>query len=273
MKILITGHKGFIGQNLTFYLQDNFELSGYEWQDDFLPEVEGFDWVIHLGAISATTETDVDKVMLQNYEFSKWLYHQCNTKGVNFQYASSASVYGTNTDFNEDAPKQPQSPYAYSKYLFDRWVWQQQKHNIVVQGLRYFNVFGPFEDHKIDMMSPVSKFIKQAKETGTITLFENSNNYKRDFVSVKDICEIHLQLLSNKKPGLFNAGTGKTTSFQTVAEVIAKKYNAKITYVAMPNKLKGQYQEYTCADIKKLSTVTSGIKFETVEEHINERTD
>ena len=269
MKILITGHKGFIGQNLTFYLQDHYELSGYEWQPDFLPEVEGFDWVIHLGAISATTEKDVDKVMLQNYEFSKWLYHQCNTEGVNFQYASSASVYGTNLDFSEDAPKQPQSPYAYSKYLFDRWVWHQHQHNITVQGLRYFNVFGPFEDHKDDMMSPVSKFTKQAKETGTITLFENSDNYKRDFISVTDICEIHLQLLKNKKLGLFNAGTGVATSFQKVAEVIAKKYNAKINYIPMPAKLKDQYQEYTCADISKLSTVTSGINFETVEEYIN----
>ena len=136
-------------------------------------------------------------------------------------------------------------------------------------GLRYFNVFGPFEDHKNDMMSPVSKFTTQATETGTITLFENSDKYKRDFISVNDICKIHLQLLNNKKSGLFNTGTGKATSFQTVAEAIAKKYNAEINYIAMPNKLKGQYQEYTCADIKKLSTVTSGIEFETVEEYIN----
>jgi len=270
MKILITGHKGFIGQNLTFYLQHEHELFGYEWQEEHLPEVENFDWVIHTGAISSTTETDVDKVMLQNYEFSKWLVNQCNTKGVNFQYASSASVYGTNTDFNEDAPKQPQSPYAWSKYLFDRWLWQQN-HNVVIQGFRYFNVYGPLEDHKGNMMSPVSKFIKQASETGKIELFEDSDQYVRDFIFVGDVCEAHKQMLENKKPGLYNIGTGNTTSFQEIANLISKKYDANINYIPMPEKLKGQYQEYTCADTKKLSTVTD-IKFATVEEYVNEST-
>jgi ADP-L-glycero-D-manno-heptose 6-epimerase len=267
MKILITGHKGFIGQNLTFYLQNDYELFGYEWQEEHLPEVEGFDWVIHVGAISSTTEQDVDKVMLQNYEFSKWLYNQCNTKGVNFQYASSASVYGSYEKFSEDDPKLPQSPYAWSKYLFDRWVWQQQ-HNVVVQGFRYFNVYGPLEDHKNDQASPLTKFIKQAKETGTITLFENSDKYERDFVFVGDVCEAHKQLLENKAPGLYNIGTGKTASFQQVADLIAKTYNAKINYIPMPEKLKSQYQKYTCADISKLSTVTD-INFATVEEYVN----
>lgn len=268
MKILITGHQGFIGQNLTLYLQNDHELFGYEWQEENLPEVEGFDWVIHVGAISSTTETDVDKVILQNYEFSKWLYNQCNIKGVNFQYASSASVYGTGKDFSEDVPKQPQSPYAWSKYMFDRWVWGQQ-HNIVVQGMRYFNVYGPFEDHKGEQASPVSKFTKQAKEDGTITLFNNSENYKRDFVFVGDVCEVHKQLLKNKTSGLYNVGTGSPISFKEVAEIIAKKYNASIIEIPMPDNLKGQYQEYTCADIKKLSTVTD-IKFATVEEYVNE---
>jgi len=267
MKILITGHKGFIGQNLTFYLQNDHELFGYEWQEEHLPEVEGFDWVIHVGAISSTTEQNVDKVMLQNYEFSKWLYNQCNTKGVNFQYASSASVYGPNAKFGEDDPKLPQSPYAWSKYLFDRWVWQQQ-HNVVVQGFRYFNVYGPLEDHKDDQASPLTKFIKQAKETGTITLFENSDKYERDFVFVGDVCEAHKQLLENKERGLYNIGTGKTASFQTIADLIAEKHNASINYIPMPEHLKSQYQEYTCANIEKLSKVTD-INFATVEDYVN----
>lgn len=269
MKILITGHKGFIGQNLTHYLQDDHELFGYEWQEEFLPEVEGYDWVIHEGAISSTTERDIDKVMLQNYEFSKWLYNQCNAKGVNFQYASSASVYGPYTDFNEDAPKQPQSYYATSKYLFDRWV-QGLSHNIVVQGFRYFNVYGPLEDHKGNQASPVTKFTQQAKETGFVTLFKDSDQYKRDFVFVGDCCEAHKQLLETETSGIFNIGTGTATSFQEVGELIAKKYNADIKYVPMPDKLKGQYQEYTCADITKLSTVVD-INFSTVEDYINGR--
>jgi len=267
MKILITGHKGFIGQNLTFYLQPDHELFGYEWQEEHLPEVEGFDWVIHVGAISSTVEQDVDKVMLQNYEFSKWLYNQCNSKGVNFQYASSASVYGPYEKFGEDDPKSPQSPYAWSKYLFDRWVWQQE-HKVCVQGFRYFNVYGPLEDHKGNQASPITKFIKQAKETNTIALFENSDQYERDFVFVGDVCEAHKQLLENKKPGLFNIGTGKAESFQKIADLVAKTYNATIEYIPMPDYLQSQYQEYTCANIDKLSKVTD-INFATVEEYIN----
>jgi ADP-L-glycero-D-manno-heptose 6-epimerase len=271
MKILITGHKGFIGQNLTLYLQNEHDLFGYEWQEDSLPEVEGFDWVIHTGAISSTTETDVDKVMLQNYEFSKWLFNECNSKGVNLQYASSASVYGTNTEFNEDSPKQPQSPYAWSKYLFDRWVWGLSRHNIVVQGLRYFNVYGPLEEHKGNQASPITKFTEQATKSGRIKLFENSDKYLRDFVFVGDVCEVHQQLFENKTPGLYNVGSGVATSFKEVAETIAEKHNAKIVEIPMPEQLKSQYQEYTCADTNKLSTVTN-INFTSVKEHVNEST-
>lgn len=271
MKILITGHQGFIGQNLTLYLQNEHELFGYEWQEDSLPEVEGFDWVIHVGAVSSTTETNVDKVMLQNYEFSKWLFNQCNSKGVNLQYASSASVYGTNKDFNEDAPKQPQSPYAWSKYLFDRWVWGLPQHNIIVQGLRYFNVYGPLEDHKGNQASPITKFTEQAIKTGRIKLFENSDKYLRDFIFVGDVCEIHKQLLENKTSGLYNTGTGTTTSFKDVAEIIANKHNALITEIPMPEQLKNQYQDYTCADTNKLSSIID-INFTTVKEYVNEST-
>jgi|TARA_B110000977_G_scaffold4623_1_gene6607 ADP-L-glycero-D-manno-heptose 6-epimerase len=256
MKILITGHEGFIGKNLAVFLEKDNDLFGYEWDPEFLPDVSVYDWVIHLGAISATTERDIDKVMLQNYEFSKWLYNECNTHGVNLQYASSASVYGVGTDFNEDAPKQPQSYYATSKYLFDRWV-MQQKHDIIVQGFRYFNVYGPSEDHKGDQASPITKFFKQAQETGVITLFEDSDKYLRDFVYVGDCCNIHRYMLTTTETGIFNIGTGVATSFQTVAELIAKKFNAKIEYVPMPKKLIGQYQEYTCANIERLSNVVN----------------
>lgn len=268
MKILITGHQGFVGKNLAPFLDKDHELFGYDWDPSFLPEVEGFDWVIHLGAISSTTERDIDKIMLQNYEFSKWLFNECNTKGINFQYASSASVYGSNTDFREDAPKQPQSYYAMTKYLFDRWV-TQQKHNIIVQGFRYFNLYGPYEDGKGNQASPISKFFKQAK-TGTITLFENSDKYKRDFIYVGDCCNIHRYMLSVKESGIFNVGTGVATSFQEIAELVAKKYNAKIEYIPMPDALKGQYQEYTCANISKLSSIVN-INFTTPKEFINGR--
>lgn len=267
MKILITGHEGFIGKNLAPFLDKDNELFGYEFTPDSLPDVTGYDWVIHLGAISSTTERDIDKVMLQNYEFSKWLFNECNNKGVNLQYASSASVYGTNTEFNEDAPKLPQSYYATSKYLFDRWV-MQQSHNIIVQGFRFFNVYGPGEDHKGDQASPVTKFFKQAREKGVITLFENSDKYLRDFIYVGDCCNIHRFMLTSSESGIFNIGTGVATSFQTIAELISKRFNAKIEYVPMPNSLNGQYQEYTCADIDQLRKLVN-INFTTPEDFIN----
>ena len=148
-----------------------------------------------MGAISSTTEKDTDKIIEQNYEFSKWLAKECNYRKINLQYASSASVYGLNTDFREDAPKDPRSGYAWSKYLFDRWVEKQNFH-IKIQGFRYFNVYGEHEEHKGNMMSPISKFSKQAIEEKKIMLFENSNLYKRDFVWVGDLCKIHVKFIN-----------------------------------------------------------------------------
>lgn len=267
MIILITGEKGFIAKHLIDHLQTEHEVHGYDYDENHKPCVDGYDWVIHLGAISSTSERDVDKIMLQNYEFSKWIFNECNSKGVNFQYASSASVYGPYDKFGEDDPKQPQSPYAWSKYLFDRWIWQQ-KHNVCVQGMRYFNVYGPREEHKGTQASPITKFTKQAEEESVITLFENSDKYLRDFIFVGDVCDIHEQMMLHvKESGLYNIGTGSATSFQTVAEIIAKKYNADIKYIPMPEELQGQYQEYTCADITKLLNIFD-IQVKTVKEYI-----
>lgn len=249
MRILVTGHKGFIGQNMIRAL-DGHDLAFYEWGDT-LPKVDRFDWVIHLGAISSTTETDVEKVMRQNYDFSCWLLKECNEAGVNFQYSSSASVYGLNTDFREDAPKNPLSPYAWSKYLFDRYV-EQGRWFVKVQGFRYFNVYGPFEDHKGNQSSPHHKFTKQAETTGVIKLFEGSENYKRDFVPVHTIVDIHKQFLNVEESGIWNVGTGKAMSFKLLAETIAEGMEARIEIIPMPEELKAQYQTYTCADLTKL---------------------
>jgi len=266
MKILITGHQGFIGKNLIQKF-NNHELYGYEWDPKNLPEVAGFDWVIHEGAISSTTEKDVDKVILQNYEFSKWLYNECRVNQVNLQYASSASVYGLGTKFKEDVAKQPLSPYAWSKYLFDRWVSQQQ-HSIIVQGFRYFNVYGKYEDHKGNQASPYSKFVKQAKEKGVIDVFKGSQSFKRDFVCVDDVCSVHEKMFSVTQSGVWNVGTGVAVSFDDVAQCVAEKYSATLNYINMPSELKSQYQTYTCADITKLNTVVKQ-EFISIKDYIN----
>ena len=259
MRILVTGYKGFIGQNLVEALSNKADLSLYDIGEP-LPLIEGHDWVIHLGAISSTTETDVEKVLTQNYEFTTWLINNCEAYNVNLQYSSSASVYGLNTNFAEDAPCNPLSPYAWSKYLFDRYV-KKYNWDITVQGFRYFNVYGPYEDHKGNQASPYYKFTKQAKETGVIKLFENSDKYLRDFVPVETVVDTHIKFLDVKESGVWNVGTGKAKSFQTVAEEIAAKYNAKLEYIAMPDNLKLQYQAYTQADVTKLNnTLAKWIK-------------
>jgi ADP-L-glycero-D-manno-heptose 6-epimerase len=260
MKVLVTGYNGFIGKNLVKALQGKVDLTLYEVGEP-LPIIDGLDWVIHLGAISSTTETDVEKILTQNYEFSKWLLYNCTEYSVNLQYSSSASVYGLNTNFAEDAPCNPLSPYAWSKYLFDRHVIKKKnKHrigHIKVQGFRYFNVYGPYEDHKGNQASPYYKFTKQAKETGIIKLFDNSDKYLRDFVPVEMVVDTHIKFLNVNESGIWNVGTGKAKSFQTIAEEIAKEYNAKIEYTPMPDNLKSQYQTYTQADITKLNQTLS----------------
>lgn len=259
MKILITGHQGFIGQNMVNALKNDHELSFYELGDP-PPDFEGLDWCIHLGAISSTTETNVEKIMRQNYDFSCIVLVACQTHGVNLQYASSASIYGLGTNFKEDALPDPKSPYAWSKYLFDRTINSMKFDKIVVQGFRYFNVYGPHEDHKGDQASPYHKFTQQAKTTGVIRLFENSDQYFRDFVPVETVVDTHKTFFNIKQSGIWNVGLGQPRSFLSVAEEIAQKYHARIEYIPMPDNVKNQYQAYTCADLTKLHKTISDVK-------------
>lgn len=253
MKILITGYKGFIGQNMVNALKDEHELSLFEWGEE-LPDFRGLDWCIHLGAISSTTEMDVDKILDQNYDFSRLVINQCQENNVNLQYASSASVYGLGKEFKENAPVHLLSPYSWSKYLFERYVsgFEEKWSNIRVQGFRYFNVYGPHEDHKGNQSSPHHKFAKQAETTSVIKLFENSENYKRDFISVHEVINIHKKFFNVQESGIWNAGTGRTTSFENVARMVADQYNARVEYIPMPDNVKAHYQTYTCADVTNL---------------------
>jgi ADP-L-glycero-D-manno-heptose 6-epimerase len=172
------------------------------------------------------------------------------------QYSSSASVYGQLKTFDEEGPVDPRSPYAWSKYLFDRYVNRQKKlrefNEIIVQGFRYFNVYGPHEDHKGDQASPYHKFEQQAKNTGTIKLFQNSDQYYRDFVPVQTVVDVHKKFFNINESNIWNVGTGKAKSFQEVGEEISQKYNATIEYIPMPESMKTQYQTYTKANIDKL---------------------
>ena len=270
MRVLVTGYKGFIGQNLVQYIYDNTDWSVdlYEWSDSNMPSVMEQDWVIHIGAISSTTERDLDKVMRQNVDFTRQLFNACKTYGVNFQYSSSASLYGFGTDFAETAQLDPRTPYAWSKYLCEYYHRQHQGGN-TVHGFRYFNVYGNQEEHKGKQGSPISQFSSQA-EAGKIKLFHNSDNYLRDFIAVEDICRVHVEYVKQvKDSGIWNIGTGKATSFQHVADLISKKYDSTIEYVDMPEILKSSYQKYTCADLTKLESTIGTQRWITLEDWLD----
>ena len=272
MKICLTGYKGFIGNHLGMQLEkEGHEVIGFPWQNvNHFPDPSLYDWVIHLGAISSTTERNVDKILKHNLEYSMKLLEMCDKMGTNFQYASSASVYGNTGNFKEDGEVYPLNAYAWSKYMFDRFVGSiMGEFKVLVQGFRYFNVYGNNEESKGDQASPITKFANQAK-TGKIKIFENSDKYLRDFVSVNDVCEVHSKMIKKDVLGIFNIGTGAPISFQKVAELVSKKYNAKIEIIPMPDKLQGQYQTYTSADLTQLNKHIDH-KFTTVEEFLNDQ--
>lgn len=245
MKILLTGHKGFIGSHFASSLS-KYDLDLYE-PGDQLPEIKQYDWVIHTGAISSTTEKNVELVMEKNYDFSVDLYRECRFWGVNFQFSSSASIYGKGKEFKETSPADPQTPYAWSKYMFERFVTKYPPKNSVVQIFRYFNVYGPNEEHKGEQASVHYKFSNQAKTLGLVRVFEGSANYYRDFIHVDDVVKIQQKFLDIPESGIYNLGSGKAQSILDVA----KMYSSKIVEVPMPEVLKSSYQEYTCADMSK----------------------
>lgn len=266
MKILLTGHKGFIGKNLLCYLETHtdFDIETYEYNKNIFPQVQGFDWVIHIGAISSTTERDLDKVMLQNVDFTTKLFDECKKHNVNLQYSSSASLYGKNTEFSEESELDPITPYAFSKYLCERYHRLNQGTNIV-HGFRYFNVYGNGEDNKGSQASPITQFRKQKKQNNVIKLFENSNNYYRDFVYIEDVCRIHLEFIKNvKTSGIYNIGTGSVYSFQEIADLICSNQE----YIKMPEHLQRSYQNFTKADLNKLESTIGKQKWTKVEDFL-----
>lgn len=246
MKILVTGHRGFIGSNIYAELQRRgHRVTGYEWGETF----PGYDYdaVMHIGAISSTAERDIEAVMRQNYDFSVDLLEECSRRGIHFQYSSSASVYGSGTVFAESAPPDPHSPYAWSKYLFERYA-RSKTWSIPVQGFRYFNVYGPGEGHK-SQPSPYEAFSRQE----TIRLFVGSDTIRRDFVPVQRVVRTHLEFLKVPESGVWNCGTGRTTSFLEVAQ----SFNKPIEWIAMPEALARNYQYYTCADNTKFNATVN----------------
>jgi len=242
--IIVTGSKGFIGQNFLKALKDK-EIKEVEKNDSWHFRQSFNDWnkvelILHQGAISHTTSTNLQALQHFNVEFSQWILQQAIKYQIPIKYASSASVYGhTLTDMN------PLNYYAISKLTVDYWIQDHINEFSFIQAFRYFNVYGEGEENKGDQASPISKFTKQVKEDGKIKLFEGSDKFLRDFVFVDDVVDI---VLNNDKPsGFYDLGTSNPTSFQEVGELIAKKYDGTIECIPFPEYLKEKYQKYTCA--------------------------
>lgn len=261
MKVFITGAKGFIGQNFIRSLPGDWIVSSFDLIDcpSLRPgdlDIEGNDWVIHLGAISSTTETNAKRVMDLNLAWSIELVEECVKHNVNLQWASSASVYGNKyrCPVNESHECHPLNLYAMSKYFFEEYM-KSKNPSITWQGFRYFNVYGPHEDHKGSQASPYSQFARQARETGVIRVFEGSENYKRDFIHVDRVLETHLKMMDRNESGIFNLGSSSPRSFLDVARDVALLYNARIETIPFPDHLRSHYQEYTHADMYKLNMI------------------
>lgn len=300
--IIVTGGAGFIGSNLVLGLNarsmseilvvDDLsdgrkclnlvdgQIADYLDKDDFIRRVRaGEDFgaveaVFHQGACSSTTEWDGRLMMDVNYQFSKDLLHWCLARHTPFYYASSASVYGNGSVFRE-APEheRPINAYAYSKFLFDQYLRRHLKDlQSPVAGLRYFNVYGPREQHKGAMASVAFHLNNQLKCGDTVRLFEGNAGYgpgeqARDFVHVEDTVAVNLWLLEHPQVrGIFNCGTGRAQTFNAVAHaVLAHHQRGAIEYIAFPEHLKGSYQSFTQADLRALRAAGYPGDFRSVE--------
>ena len=245
--IVITGSKGFIGQNFLKYLLEHSkeeiitvnEKDAWDWIALF-KDWDKVSLILHQGAISDTTETNIDKLHAMNVWYSIELFEKAIQYQIPVKFASSASVYG-----KQQGIINPLNYYAITKLQMDYYIQDHMTEFSSVQSFRYFNVYGDGEDHKGDQASPVHKFTKQIKDTGTLKLFKGSGNYWRDFVWVGDVVDI---VLNNNKPsGIYDLGTNNPVSFQTVGELVAEKYNGTIEYIPFPEHLKGKYQTHTRA--------------------------
>lgn len=301
--IVVTGGAGFIGSNLVEGLNRrgrsdvavvddlrdgskcrnlaDLDFSDYFELDEFEARVLagdnlGIKAVFHQGACSDTTEWNGRYMMANNYRYSRRLLDYCAARGIPFIYASSASVYGAGPDFAEDrANERPLNMYAFSKFAFDQHVRSRMDGvGCQVAGLRYFNVYGPREQHKGKMASVAYHFHNQLGADGECRLFEGSGGYgygeqRRDFVYVGDCVAVNLWLWETGVSGIFNCGTGRSQTFNEVADAaIAWRGEGRKRYIPFPAELEGRYQSFTEADLGRLRAAGYSAGFQPVEEGV-----
>jgi ADP-L-glycero-D-manno-heptose 6-epimerase len=311
--ILVTGGTGFIGSNLVGALAERGESvsicdtlgTGDKWRNIARHEIDeivdpsaleefltrrraDIDFIYHMGAISATTETDVDLIADSNLRLSQTLWRWCSERRVPLIYASSAATYGDGAHgfADEDsvealASLRPLNAYGWSKHAFDRWVARQIAEEKGVPphwaGLKFFNVYGPNEHHKGDMMSVVTKSYPGAVAGDSVTLFRSHHpdyddgGQMRDFVYVRDCVDLMLWMRdSPPATGLYNVGSGRA---QTWLALMSALYSAvdqplEIEWVDTPIEIRDRYQYFTQADMLKLRDAGYDKAFMSVEEGV-----
>jgi ADP-L-glycero-D-manno-heptose 6-epimerase len=241
-------------------------------------------FVFHIGARTDTTETDEAIFKALNYDFSIALWSICVNEGIPLVYASSAATYGEGENgYDDDESKldllHPLNPYGKSKNDFDKWAVKQEKQPYFWAGLKFFNVFGPNEYHKGRMASVIFHSFNQIKEFGKVKLFKShkaeyaNGEQMRDFIYVKDLCDVCVFLLENrKKSGIFNLGTGKARTWNDLVNAIFNAMNlpSNIEYIDIPEDIRGKYQYYTEANMEKLRKIGYNKDFTNVENAVND---
>lgn len=304
--IVITGAEGFIGSCLVaklnqlnyndLILVDDFDTCPNRnlnlVEKKYTSKIERknfFNWleinanqvqfVFHIGARTDTTETDEAIFKELNYDFSIALWNICVKEGIPLVYASSAATYGEGENgYDDDESKldllAPLNPYGKSKNDFDKWAVKQEKQPYFWAGLKFFNVFGPNEYHKGRMASVIFHSFHQIKEYGNVKLFKShkaeyaNGEQMRDFIYVKDLCDVCVFLLENrKKSGIYNLGTGKARTWNDLVNAIFKAMDlpSNIEYIDIPEDIRGKYQYFTEANMDKLRNIGYNKEFTNVE--------
>jgi ADP-L-glycero-D-manno-heptose 6-epimerase len=315
-RILVTGGAGFIGSNIANDIADKDEYRAVvcdifgkteKWRNiskhrifEIIAPDEVFYWleanrdnlkaVIHLGAISSTTETDVDLILQNNFSFSRQLWNWCTLNQKSFIYASSAATYGSGENgFVDDASEQylsklrPLNAYGWSKQLFDQFVSANVRRNDQCPpqwvGLKFFNVYGPNELHKGSQKSVAAQIFPHAREHRPVKLFKSyhpdypDGGQMRDFIYVRDCVRVIQWFLKNPGvSGLYNLGTGQARSFNDLANAMfaAMGDKASIQYIDMPEEIKNKYQYLTEAKITKLRDAGYNEPFTSLEEGVKD---
>jgi ADP-L-glycero-D-manno-heptose 6-epimerase len=275
--IIVTGGAGFIGSRIIKELNNrgendiilvddlsdaskinnirDLDIKDYIDKDDFiellglLADTKTVRGIYHMGAESATTCTDGKYLMKNNYQYTCNIMSICASSGIPLVYASSASVYGNAEHFDDTHDDyMPNNMYGFSKLLADKFSRQYSASSKII-GCRYFNVYsdGEFEKHKEGMKSPTAWMRDQLEDKGYVELFEDSAEFRRDFLHVDDVVEMTIALMHKGKNGTYNIGSGYATSFEEMAITIDE--DIEIKYIEMPKELSKHYQKYTLADM------------------------